>query len=98
MTTWFISRHPGAIAWAHARQSELNIDQFVSHLDPKIISRNDVVIGSLPVNLAAQVCEHGAKYFHLSIAMPFELRGHELSAEQLNNLEAKLVCYNVQSI
>jgi CRISPR-associated protein Csx16 len=43
MTTYFISRHPGAITWA-ARQG-LAVDQQLSHLDPNIVHDGDTVIG-----------------------------------------------------
>ena len=31
MTTWFVSRHPGANVWA--QEQGLQIDRWVSHLD-----------------------------------------------------------------
>ena len=73
MTTWFVTRHPGAIEWA-ARQG-LRIDRHVAHLDPASIAPGDTVIGILPVNLAARVCERGARYFNLSLELPAEARG-----------------------
>lgn len=57
MTTYLISHHPGAIEWA-ARQ-HMPVDQRMAHLDPAIVQAGDVVIGSLPVNLAAQVRARG---------------------------------------
>jgi CRISPR-associated protein Csx16 len=88
MTTWFVSRHPGAIEWL--KNQKIPVDEFVSHLDVKIIKNGDVVIGSLPVNLAAVVCSKGARYFNLSIELTAELRGKELSAAELVNCNAKL--------
>lgn len=88
MTTWFVSRHPGAIEWL--KNQNIAVDEFVSHLDVEIIKTGDVVIGSLPVNLAAIVCAKGARYFNLSVQLTAELRGKELSAAQLVNCNAKL--------
>jgi CRISPR-associated protein Csx16 len=57
MSTWFITRHPGAIAWA-MRQG-LAVDRQLPHLDPEQIAPGDTVIGTLPVNLVARVCARG---------------------------------------
>ncbi len=96
MTTWFISRHPGAIEWA--RQQGLRVDEYLTHLDPARIRAGDTVIGSLPVNLAAQVCEAGARYRHISLELPANLRGVELSAEQLAELGARVRPFDVRPI
>ena len=82
MTTYFVSRHPGAIAWA--KQQEFVIDQLVMHLDASLIQAGDIVIGSLPVHLAARVCKSGGRYFHLSMEMPADKRGRELSTDELS--------------
>ena len=95
MTTWFVSRHPGAVDWA-ARQG-LAVDQWVSHLDLGLVQPDDTVIGSLPVNLAALVCQRGARYLHLSLELSAHLRGQELSADQLEQLGAQLCQYQVLS-
>lgn len=88
MTTWFVSRHAGALEWAARRG--LLIDRFATHLDPAEVQAGDTVIGSLPVNLAAVVCQRGGRYLNLSVALPAELRGKELSADQLDRLGARL--------
>ena len=94
MTTWFVSRHPGAVEWA-ARQ-RLAVDQFRPHIDPQEVQPGDTVIGSLPVNLAAAVCARGVRYQHLSLELPAHLRGQELSADQLEALGARLQEFRVE--
>ena len=93
MTTYFISRHPGALEWA-SRQ-KLAVDHFVQHLDPAQVQPGDTVIGSLPVNLAARVCAQGATYWHLSLALPAELRGAELTADDMARLGARLEPFQI---
>ncbi|MDO8252365.1 MAG: CRISPR-associated protein Csx16 [Rhodoferax sp.] len=95
MTTFFVSRHPGAIEWAR-RQKQV-VDQFVPHLDPAQIQAGDTVIGSLPVSLAAQACAAGATYWHLSLALPAELRGQELTADDLERLGARLESFEIRA-
>ncbi len=91
--TWFVSRHPGAIEWAQRRG--LAIERWVAHLDPTEVEADDVVIGTLPVNLAADVCKRGARYLHLSVAMPSSWRGRELSVEELLTSCAELKAFHV---
>ena len=94
MTTYFVSRHPGAIEWAAGK--DLRIDHFVPHLDPAQVRAGDTVIGSLPVNLAARVCAAGAAYWQLSLELPRELRGRELSLSDLLRLGAHLARFDVR--
>lgn len=95
MTTWFVSRHPGALRWM--RQHGPGFDQHVPHLDPAQVQPGDAVIGTLPVNLAAQVCASGAAYWHLALEMPAQSRGRELSADELLTLGATLRRYTVST-
>lgn len=96
MATWFISRHPGAKAWA--AEQGLHIDQHLAHLDTALIQYGDTVIGTLPVHLAAAVCSQGARYFNLSLDLPADWRGRELSAYELRQCQARLECFETQMI
>lgn len=69
----------------------------VPHLDLAQVQPGDIVIGSLPVNLAAQVCAGGAAYFHLTLELSAELRGKELSADDLESLGARVEAFGVQT-
>lgn len=93
MTTWFVSRHPGALHWMQVHGPAF--DQHVAHLDPARIAAGDTVIGTLPVNLAAEVCARGASYRHLTLELPAHARGRELSAEELQALGATLQEFEV---
>lgn len=96
MTTWFVSRHPGALQWM--QQCGPAFDCHVTHLDPAQVQRGDTVIGTLPVHLAAQVCARGAAYLHLVLAAPQEARGREFSAHDLQALGATLQPFHVQPL
>lgn len=52
MTTYFISRHAGAIAWAESEG--FHVDQQLAHLDIEHIHAGSGIV-TLPVNLIAQV-------------------------------------------
>jgi CRISPR-associated protein Csx16 len=96
MTTWFITRHPGARDWAE--QQKLAIDSYCTHLDTAEIAAGDTVIGSLPVHLAAAVCAAGARYINLTIELPENARGKELSLEQLKKFNARLEAFQITPI
>ncbi|MEH6577381.1 MAG: CRISPR-associated protein Csx16 [Amphritea sp.] len=92
--TWFISRHPGAMEWLE--QKGIAVDCHVAHLDTACIAPGDKVIGSLPVNLASKVCQQGAEYWHLSLELAPELRGKELSPEQMEYCGACLELFHIE--
>lgn len=94
MTTWFVSRHPGALQWMQRHGPAF--DRHVAHLDPGDVQGDDTVIGTLPVHLAAQVCARGAAYWHLALGLPPEVRGRELGGEELAALGATLHRFDVR--
>ena len=96
MTTWFVSRHPGALEWAQRKGIAYN--RHVVHLDTAEVGAGDTVIGSLPVNLAAEVCARGAEYWNISLRLGPADRGRELSAEKLELCSATLERYEVRRI
>jgi len=91
---WFVSRHPGAIEWL-SRQG-IAVDQQIAHLNLQQIQPGDWVLGSLPVNMAAAVCARGARYLHLSLQVPADARGRELSADELDAFGAHLQAFEVR--
>ena len=95
MTTWLVTRHPGAREWLAARG--IAADRAAAHLDVADLVPGDSVIGVLPYHLAAAVCAGGGRFFSLDVEVPAELRGVELSAAQLEALGARLVEYRVMA-
>lgn len=88
MTTWFVCRHPGAIDWIRAKN--IKIDEFREHLTISEVSIGDVVIGVLPMFLAAAVCAKGARFIGMEFSQSRESRGHELGVDELRALNCRL--------
>lgn len=92
---YFISRHAGAHEWARRQGFEVKV---VSHFDTKVVEPGDLVIGTLPVNLAADVCNRGGRYFHLVLELAPEDRGKELSADRMEELKAAVQEFIIQTV
>jgi CRISPR-associated protein Csx16 len=93
MTRWFVSRHPGAIEWV--KRKPLAIDRFVSHMNPAEARPGDQVYGTLPLELAAEICRNGAHFFALRVSVHAEKRGFDLTADELEALKADFQEYRV---
>lgn len=93
MRIHFVTRHPGAIQWARAHG--VAFDRAVDHLDAEEVAAGDIVIGVLPPALAAAVCARGARLFALTLQVPRALRGQELDAATLEQLDAQLQEFTV---
>ena len=96
MTTWFVSRHPGALEWM--RRQGVAVDRMVPHLEPRDVDNGDTVIGTLPVNRVAELQDRGARYIHLVLELPPDWRGRELSADDMENIGARLCEYRVSVV
>ncbi|MBS9779848.1 MAG: CRISPR-associated protein Csx16 [Moraxellaceae bacterium] len=97
MTTYLVTRHQGAIEWINYMGHAY--DSHISHLhDINSLNKGDTLIGSLPINIVADLCERGVNYVHLSLRIPEELRGKELTVEQLANIDAKLERFEVKKL
>ena len=84
----FVTRHPGALEWA-ARRGLCAVP--VAHLIPARLRSNQIVIGTLPADVAAEVCARGGRYYHLTLRLGPNDRGRELSADEMEALGARLV-------
>ena len=96
MAVWFISRHQGAIDWI--KQQPIQIDRFESHLDVNLIQAEDTIIGTLPIHLAAEVRQKGAKFYFLSVNVRPEQRGTELSAQELIAQHCAIELFYIQKL
>lgn len=89
MTTYFITRHMGAVDWAVS--NKVMFDVHLTHLlSLDELQAGDTIIGTLPINIVAQINAVGVRYVHLSLQIPPHLRGVELSQEMLDECGASL--------
>ena len=95
MANYFVTRHPGAIEWAAMKGLEA---VQITHLDIAIINSGDVIMGTLPINIAAQIIEIGARYLHLELDLPEENRGRDLSPDEMEQFGARLQEYHIVKI
>lgn len=70
---------------------------FVSRHDGAVdwAARRGIARPVAHLHLAAEVCARGACYWHLCLDVPADLRGHPLSADQMDALGARLENYHV---
>lgn len=88
MTRWFVSRHPGAVEWI--RSTGVKVDEFRDHLNIEDIEMGDIVMGVLPMSVAAAVCAKGARFIGMEISQSREMRGKELQVQDLKDLNCRL--------
>jgi CRISPR-associated protein Csx16 len=90
---YVVTRHLGAKQWLATFVPKQAI--YIQHLDPQRLSCGDAIIGTLPINIIAEICAKNVAYFHLSIKLPIELRGQEMSVSKLAALGAKVERFSV---
>lgn len=97
MTTYFITRHPGALQWA--KQNNLHYDVHSEHLlSLSQLQAGDTVVGTLPINMVYELNKKQVGYVHLSLEIPVSLRGVELTVKQLNECNATLEKFEVMKV
>ncbi len=95
MKTIIVTRHKGAAEWLR-QAGHVPADgdvEVLAHLDEDTITglaEGDSVIGVLPISLAARLNDMGVRTFVLTLNIPADLRGKELSAEDMDNLGARV--------
>ena len=95
MTAYFVSRHQGALDWALEQGIKA---QRIAHLDPTQIAAADVVMGTLPIQLACAICDKGARYLHLELDLPPEARGMDLTTADMKRFGARLTAFHIKRI
>lgn len=93
MTTWFVSRHPGAIDWLE--KTGIKVDRYAEHLSSDDVAFGDFVYGVLPLHIISDICSKGARFFALDFSMNASQRGKDLTKSELDSLNCKLQEYIV---
>ena len=88
---YLVTRHQGAKQWVE--EQGIVIDELIVHLDATQLQSGDTVIGTLPINIVATLNNNGIRYFHLSLNLPANARGKELTADDMTRFGAKLEEY-----
>ena len=94
MRTYVVSRHPGALEWLKCHGHDVSGALF--HLDEIRLAPGDMVIGTLPVHMTAEVIRQGARYLHICMQLPASARGKELSLSEMKAYNAELREYHVE--
>lgn len=102
MTVYFVTRHEGARFWIDymSRQGRLPepVDRIVEHLDLDTLRKGDMVMGTLPIGMAAELRRRGCRYRSLDLRVPAEFRGKELTATQMAAYGATLTEYRITEV
>ena len=92
---YVVSRHMAARDFILDRGffgSVILIDHF-SKEDLELLKPDDIVVGNLPVQLVASICQTGAKFYALVLDLPLEARGKELTLLDMYKYKARLESY-----
>ena len=94
MTTYFITRHLNALQWASEQNT--HYDVHLVHLNAsEKLKAGDTIIGTLPIQLVADLNARSIHYIHLSMQVPVHLRGIELTIQQLRDCKIQLEKFHV---
>lgn len=99
MSVYFVSRHSGAHDWLRALMKEglvpyQNVEH-LKHFDLGLVREGDVVLGTLPMALAAGIVSRRARFVNLDLELPPHLRGVDLTASEMRQCKATLTEYSV---
>lgn len=93
--TWIVSRHPGAYKFLAEKGFT---GKKCAHLKPQDVKPGDIVVGTLPLYLAAALCARGIEYWHLTIPLDRADRGRGLTVERMKSLDARVERFDVRKL
>ena len=100
-TLYIITRHKAAEEYIRRHIGVDNgLIMVYPHLKSNMIfqfQEGDLVVGNVPMRLAAKICERGARYFAVEMTVPVEWRGKELTYQEMVSCNARLAEYEVKA-
>ena len=84
-----VTRHTATCNWLKTRLAEHDL-HFTAHFTAEMTEGFEVVVGILPINLVADLNARGIRFFMVTMEVPAELRGKELTEEQMVECNVKL--------
>lgn len=95
--TYLLTRHFATVEWV--RDQGINVDGVLGHLNSvEAFQPGDRVLGTLPINLVARLNDRSVEYWHLSLNLPSELRGKELTLAELTSCMPSLERFQAQKV
>ena len=88
--TLIISRHAGAMGWIQKHHPEFAECELITHASPEIL-KGKRVIGILPIQLAVLATE----FWNLSLNVPANMRGKELTIEDMEKFDCKIEQFQI---
>ena len=90
---YIVTRHKGAVAWIKKHYPIFSKFVVLKFIDEEQIKGN-VIIGTLPINLAVLAKE----YWHLSMKIPLEMSGKEFTIEDMEEFGCQIVRYKIEKV
>lgn len=95
-----VTRHNATVEWLKNTITSDEADEMVvtAHYTPGMAQGFLYVVGILPINMVAELYAEGIRYYQVTMDVPEEFRGKELSIEQMDEFNARLVQYRVEVV
>ena len=81
MRVAIVSRHESTIKFVKVMFKDATVFEHISDVD--MLKDFDLIIGNLPLPLVAKLKEMGKRFVMISLNIPRELRGKELTLDEL---------------
>jgi CRISPR-associated protein Csx16 len=98
MASYLVTRHEGAVEWARRHGIDAAWKPHFEAADLAGLRPGDEVLGPLPVQLIAEVNARGGRYLNIEMRLGAAERGRELTADDMEQLGARLVEYRVERV
>ncbi|MCB1615856.1 MAG: CRISPR-associated protein Csx16 [Pseudomonadales bacterium] len=96
---YLITRHKATLEWLEKQLDQTSAYVHTPHLAGlHTLKAGDHVIGNLPIDKIARLTSQGVRYTHIILNVPFNMRGKEYEAGDLEIFGAYLQAFQVNAI